>query len=51
MNYPRGLAMGWNLEGIRFDVYELFSAVVRAGGSSTVSIQSSGDNTIHLYLP
>jgi hypothetical protein len=34
---PLGLGMGWTIEGHVFDVYDLFVAVVRLGGSSTVS--------------
>ena len=34
---PLGLGMGWSIEGHVFDVYDLFVAVVRLGGSSTVS--------------
>jgi hypothetical protein len=34
---PLGLGMGWSIEGHAFDVYDLFVAVVRLGGSSTVS--------------
>lgn len=34
---PLGLGMGWSIEGHIFDVYDLFVAVVRLGGSSTVS--------------
>jgi hypothetical protein len=34
---PLGLGMGWPIEGHVFDVYDLFVAVVRLGGSSTVS--------------
>jgi len=34
---PLGLEMGWSIEGHLFDVYDLFVAVVRLGGSSTVS--------------
>lgn len=34
---PLGLGMGWSIEGHIFDVYDLFVAVVRLGGSSAVS--------------
>jgi hypothetical protein len=34
---PLGLGMGWSIEGHVFDVYDLFVAIVRLGGSSTVS--------------
>jgi hypothetical protein len=34
---PLGLEMGWSIEGHIFDVYDLFVAVVRLGGSATVT--------------
>jgi hypothetical protein len=34
---PLGLGMGWSIDGHVFDVYDLFVAVVRLGGSATVS--------------
>jgi hypothetical protein len=37
MKKPAGLCSGWQIEGRPFDIYELFSSVLRAGGSSEVS--------------
>jgi len=37
MKQPLGLGMGWSIDGHVFDVYDLLVAVVRLGGSATVS--------------
>lgn len=37
MKKPLGLYQGWSIEGAHFDIYEVFSSVLRAGGSSEVS--------------
>ena len=37
MKKPLGLYQGWRIEGSHLDIYELFSSVLRAGGSSEVS--------------
>jgi hypothetical protein len=36
-NDSRGLDIGWEIAGKRFDVNELFTAVIRFQGSSAVS--------------
>jgi hypothetical protein len=38
MKKPLGLYQGWKVEGIQLNIYELFSSVLRAGGSSGVCV-------------